>query len=200
MIRAGGAGARHAAIKAKRRNAAEARQKAADKAHAEHLRIEKTFATYDKDKTGKIDQNELKTLMKDYSSKDPTDEEVAFVMKMADEGKTGYLTLDEISGAIKCWRSYTDEETQETIEKTFAKYDTDNSGKLNKEQLTKCLNDLNGGLPVEEHEVDWVLSNADVIADGQISKIELGQAIAYWWIHVEQEEAKKKKSSVCVLL
>merc|ERR1712093_672748 len=117
----------------------------------------------------------------------------------------GYLTLDEISGAMKCWRSYNEPATQDRITKTFAMYDKDNSGKLDKEQLTKLLSDLNDQLPVEDSEVDWVLSHADVLGDGQISKIELGQAIAFWFVHVEGEEAKKekeekKKSSICVLL
>merc|ERR1711964_61517 len=139
--------------------------------------------------------------MGDYSMKDPTEDEVTFVMRMADEGKTGYLTLDEISGAIRCWRAYQEPGTQANIMRTFAKYDQDNTGKLDKEQLKKLLSDLNDQLPVEDGEVEWVLSNADVIGDGQISKIELGQAIAYWWVHVEEEGQKKeKKSLVCALL
>lgn len=200
------AGARHAAVKAKRRNAAAARQKAADLHKKEHERIEKVFKLYDKDKTGKLNKDELKTLMKDYGGREPTEDEVTFVMKMSDEGKTGYLTLDEVSGAIKCWRSYNEPATQARILKTFAQYDTDNSGKLDKEQLKKCLSDLNDQQPVEDGEVEWVLSNADVIGDGQISKIELGQAIAYWFVHVDEEEAKeeaaekKAKSRTCDIL
>lgn len=202
MLGAGRAGARHAAIKAKKANIAAARAKARDEYVKEHERIATVFNQYDKDKTGKIDQKELKTLMKDYSSKDPTDDEVKFVMSMADESKTGYLTLDEISGAIKCWRSYQEPATQAKIKTTFDTYDTDKTGKLDKEQLKKLLSDLNDRLPVEDAEVDWVLQHADVLGDGQIQKIELTQAIAYWWIHVEEEEAEKKpkKSSVCVLL
>lgn len=195
------AGARHAAVKQKRRQAAKSRQAAHDAAEMESERILKVFAQYDKKKNGKLDAAELKTLLQDYSSKPVTDDEVTFVLRMADVKKTGAVERDELAGAMKVWSTYRD--SGPMIDETFQKYDTDQSGKLDKEQLRKLLSDLNEGLPVSDEEVAWVLENADILGDGCISKIELTQAITYWMMHVEDEEEAKTantKSKACVLL
>merc|ERR1719262_1532370 len=106
------------------------------------------FDQYDKAKNNKLDASELKTLLRDYSTEPVSDDEVTFVLRMADVKKTGAIERDELAGAMKVWSTY--RESGPMIDETFEKYDTDKSGKLDKEQLRKLLSDLNEGLPVSD--------------------------------------------------
>lgn len=201
---AGAAGARHAAIRAKREKAAKARADAANRAAREKKQIEMVFKRYDKSGTGFLDQSELKILLKEYNQganfAEPSEEEVDFVIKMADKSDTGGINCAELTNALQVWRTYKEQKPQ--IEQTFDVYDTDKSNTLDKGQLKNLLTDLNDKIPVGDDEVDFVMSRADVLGNGVITKPELSQAIAYWFMLVEahEEKEKEKKSSVCVVL
>eukprot|EP00658_Telonema_sp_P-2_P036177 TRINITY_DN2621_c0_g1_i2.p1 TRINITY_DN2621_c0_g1~~TRINITY_DN2621_c0_g1_i2.p1 ORF type:complete len:123 (+),score=42.74 TRINITY_DN2621_c0_g1_i2:92-460(+) len=63
------------------------------------------------------------------------------------------------------------------------RYDTDNSGRLDRSQLRNLLTDLNEGHDVREPDLDLVIEFSDkgTVKDGQIDKTELVQAIAIWF-------------------
>ncbi len=53
--------------------------------------------------------------------------------------------------ALEAWMSYL--ESKNEIDEVFAKYDWDNSGKLERDQLKGLLTDLNEGDPPDDEEV-----------------------------------------------
>ncbi|EKX46982.1 hypothetical protein GUITHDRAFT_137946 [Guillardia theta CCMP2712] len=75
--------------------------------------FDKIFNQYDKDHTGQLNFDELKSLLKDLNSGiEPTDQEVQMVMDMADGAvlnKSGGISRTELQGAIAIWYSYTED-------------------------------------------------------------------------------------------
>jgi len=63
----------------------------------------------------------------------------------------------------------------------YNRYDTDNSGELDREQLKKLLTDLNDGLEIIDEEVDDIMLVADTGKSGTIDKTELIKAISVWF-------------------
>jgi len=68
-----------------------------------------------------------------------------------------------------------------TIQDTFSKFDSDNSGGLDITQLGALLLELNEGEPVSEEETKWVMEHADVLGNNTITKPELIIAISLWY-------------------
>jgi Ca2+-binding EF-hand superfamily protein len=74
--------------------------------------------------------------------------------------------------------------------KILQQYDTDNSGKLSKDQMIKLLTDLDSstpaGTPPSEEELEFVIKSADYtgsflgFADGSIDAEEIESAIVAW--------------------
>jgi len=52
-------------------------------------------------------------------------------------------------------------------------------------QLGVLLMEMNEGVAVTDAEVDWVMTHADVLGDGQINKPELAFAVSLWYNHQE---------------
>ena len=75
--------------------------------------FDKIFNQYDKDHTGQLNFDELRSLLKDLNSGiEPTDQEVQMVMDMADGAvlnKSGGISRTELQGAIAIWYSYTED-------------------------------------------------------------------------------------------
>lgn len=185
---------------------------------AEFDRVKKTielFKKYDTDKSGKLDESQVKKLLTDLDSSTPpdtppSDEELHFILKVADKAHGGdHLEMQELEYAMKAWGACTAKRTE--MEQALAKYDKSHTGKLEKNELKEYLKELNGGKEVSDEEVDWVLSEADVFGDGACSKTELVIATSAWFSHVEherrksskessKEKAEKKKSSICAVL
>merc|ERR1712217_106314 len=140
---------------------------------------------------GEISKDELIKLMTDLDSfsargQAPTDESVDFILKMADKSEDGLLNVDELGEAIVCWLTFM--EKREEFSKTLTKYDTSGDGKLSKEELKAYLTDVNGGKMVTDEEVDMVFKEADVVKDGNLSKLELQRATSLWYSHVEEKK------------
>merc|ERR1712096_16341 len=147
-------------------------------------RLADMFEKYDKDQTGSLNHEEVKTMLTEVGNgTEPTDQEMVFIMKMADtkppEGKLGKT---EFVDAINSWCCYQKEfcNEQSLGAVIFKKHDTDQSGHLDRAQLAALLKEMNGGIDVEEADVDFVLGKADVLCTGTITKIELSQAVACW--------------------
>eukprot|EP00930_Biecheleria_cincta_P103708 TRINITY_DN95769_c0_g1_i1.p1 TRINITY_DN95769_c0_g1~~TRINITY_DN95769_c0_g1_i1.p1 ORF type:complete len:209 (+),score=41.11 TRINITY_DN95769_c0_g1_i1:61-687(+) len=181
-------------------------------------RLASLFESLDETKTGTLNRDEVTQLLTTLNSGEtPSFDEVTFVMRMAGNASAnGEIAQKELVIAIQCWRTYQSTFASERGmgRALFDKYDTDRSGKLDRVQLKAMLNELNGDADVSEADVDWVLSRADLLNDGQISKIELNQAIAAWFQCQRQHdlEAKgasekskastgsRRRSAVCTLL
>lgn len=154
--------------------------------------MERLFEQYDVSKTGYLSMGEVAKFLQDAAKgSTPTEEEVNFVIrtthdKSGAEGKG--MTMSEMRTALDVWRSW--EQVKPEIQMYFEKYDTNNSGKLELDQLKLLLTDLNDGTPPTDDEAKWVLQTVDgalegVDATGGVNKTELNGAIALWYTHVE---------------
>jgi Ca2+-binding EF-hand superfamily protein len=156
-------------------------------------KIVKIIKKYDKEGNGKLSKSELSVMLQDLAGGDaPTEEEASFVLHVADSTDNkvdGYIGKTELEAAIQIWRNYLSAKPE--IESNFAKYDTNNSGKLEIGQLKALLTDLNEGIPPKDDEVEAIMEEADGIAGqktGGINKTELTGAISLWYGHIEENQ------------
>jgi len=167
----------------------------------ERLRkVKEILARYDKNGSKFLERAELLELLTDIDSSTPvgttpSDEEVDFVMKVADVSGDGRINAKELDIAIVCFGTFTDQ--REVFETAMKKYDLTHTGNLSREEVKAYLVDLSGS-QVADDEVDMVMKGADVMHDGVINKMELQRATALWYGYIEEQNTKKSKS--CVLL
>mmetsp|Transcript_26260 Transcript_26260/g.62177 ORF Transcript_26260/g.62177 Transcript_26260/m.62177 type:complete len:214 (-) Transcript_26260:307-948(-) len=160
-------------------------------------KLDELLEKYDTSNTGNLLKDELMQLLQDAAKgRKPTEEELNFVLWSTTEGKSDRVSKQEIPKALDLWSDY--ERNLREVEEKFDKYDTNKSGKLEKDQLKLLLTDLDEGIPPTDAEVDWVFATADgavegVTPTGGINKTELMLAISLWYTHVED------KSSCCVV-
>ena len=99
-------------------------------------------------------------------------------------------------GPSKFWKGYL--ACKDDIEQKMAKYDTNQSGKLETNQLKMMLTDLNDGRPPTDEEVQMVMEEADgkvLQSTGGVNKTELNFAISVWYCYVEDQ-----RSACCALM
>mmetsp|Transcript_68043 Transcript_68043/g.109630 ORF Transcript_68043/g.109630 Transcript_68043/m.109630 type:complete len:220 (-) Transcript_68043:313-972(-) len=167
----------------------------------ERLRkVKEILARYDKNGSKFLERAELLELLTDIDSSTPvgttpSDEEVDFVMKVADVSGDGKINTRELDVAIVCFTTFI--EQREVFEAKLKMYDVSQTGTLNRDEVKAYLTDLSGG-EVTETELDMVIKGADVMGDGVINKMELQRATALWYGYIEEQNTKKSKS--CVLL
>lgn len=150
---------------------------------------------YDTNQSGKLETEQIKKLLTDLDSAtppgtEPTEEEMDFILKAADQEGDGCLNKSELEYAVKAWATYTSQ--RENMQQKMEEFDANKQGTLNKEELKAYLTSLNGGQEPTEGEVEWVWNEADILADGQIHAPELLRATALWYAYSE-----KQKSSCC---
>jgi len=161
--------------------------------------LRRVMRRYDVNKSGKLEEDQIRLLLTDLDDftprgTEPTEEELAFILKVADASGDGCLRLEEVEYAMKAWHVYT--KRRQEMEDKLLLFDKSGSGTLTREELHSFLVDLNGGEAVDNMEVDWVMAEADIFGDGQIHKTELVMAVAAWYSHVEQ----RRTSRACALL
>mmetsp|Transcript_43859 Transcript_43859/g.103720 ORF Transcript_43859/g.103720 Transcript_43859/m.103720 type:complete len:211 (+) Transcript_43859:126-758(+) len=152
---------------------------------------------YDVNRSGKLERDQLKKLLTDIESgtpegSEPTEEEIDWIIRVADRGKDDCIQLDELGEAISCWKTYL--KKKPLLEEKLAKYDVDKTGTLSKQEIKAYLTDLNGGIEVTDDEVDMVMADADVMGDGVIRVFELQRAATLWYSYVQEH-----KSGCCVI-
>eukprot|EP00927_Polykrikos_kofoidii_P069313 TRINITY_DN64729_c0_g1_i1.p1 TRINITY_DN64729_c0_g1~~TRINITY_DN64729_c0_g1_i1.p1 ORF type:complete len:200 (-),score=44.85 TRINITY_DN64729_c0_g1_i1:56-655(-) len=189
------------------------RKEARDRAEKQHAKaVEELFARYDADGNGCLKEHEVSEMLASLNkdSTPPSDSELKFIMKMADtKPPQGMLGQEEFMSAINMWRCYCESFGDDNAwgAKIWAKYNKDGEDSLSRSELKLFLADFNEGEPVSEVDLDWVLSKADVLSTGNITKIEMSQAMGAWFQKRAEssrlEKAKTqemKKSSVCTLM
>jgi hypothetical protein len=113
---------------------------------------------------------------------------LVLVLAEASHGQTSFIKSDMVR-PLAMWRSLHEE--MEFIDRQFARYDADASGKLDEKQLRSLLRDINSGHPPSQEEVDWILSWGDAEGKG-IDQGQLHAAIAIWFHHVSPLKIKAK--------
>ena len=147
-----------------------------------------------------IGREELKELLRELNSgKHVPESAVQFVLRVADHHDTNHphqrIEVSRIQEALAMWKSLHSQ--QKIIDEAFAKYDTDNSGTLDRHEVQHLLRDLNSdvetptaaraaALKVPPHEIDWVIEAGDRDGSNTLDREELESAVAFWYLHVVQ--------------
>lgn len=184
--RGGGGGYAPKPLSAADRARMEARSREAAKRRA----LNKILKKYDTNGSGKLERDQVIKLLTDMDSSTPpdtppTETQINFCLKVADQQGDGSISLNELEELLPIWQTFV--EQREKFEATMEKYDKSGTGKLSKEEVKAYLTDLNGGKDVTDEEVDMVMKEADVLGDGELSKIELCRATAAWYSYVEEK-------------
>jgi Ca2+-binding EF-hand superfamily protein len=162
------------------------RRAARDQWNVEELSIDLIFDQYDADKSGQLEANELKKLLKDYNGGTAADDkEFAWLMKVADKDSDAKISREELHYAMKAWHGYT--HLTANFSQLFDKYDADKSNDLDAGELQKLLTELNEGTDVPLSDAEEVLKSADVMGDGKIGRYELLGAVGLWYVAVGRE-------------
>ncbi|CAH8680046.1 unnamed protein product [Schistosoma rodhaini] len=177
----------------------------------EFMRVWKQFDT---DLSGSIDSNELKQFLKHLIviskvelSDEKLNEYAETLIHLFDRNGDGKLQLSEMARLLKVKENYLIKPLfnnnnhcldDRTIDRIFRKYDTDNNGVLENEELMGFLKDLleANGEEVNEEGLkimkEGILKQWDINNDGKIGRQEINDLILQT-IHILQEKEHLKK-------
>lgn len=129
-----------------------------------------------------------------------TQEEVLYVMKVADRLGTGEIGATEVAVAVATWKALVAD--QQELDAKFGTYDRDSNGSLTRSQVREVLTDMNGGVTPTEDELDWVIKKADGKADGELDgRVDPGElrvALAVWYcMHAERKRKPSCAERCC---
>lgn len=213
---AGGAGHSSQWKEEQKKEARKKRDAAAAKKREHNHELIELLQKYDKNGNKKLEKAELEALLTETKSSTepgvpPTEEEVKWIIRVADKPKRGEkadgcIDLTELEEAIGAFATL--EDVREDLEAVLAKYlvagDAENKRatlrcmKLPIEDLDKFLTELNGGAPVAQHDHALVLKWLP--DEWQSSKVthlpdkELLPAAALWY-----SDVKPPQSTCCVV-
>lgn len=199
----GAIGAINAARKqrpAARSNVSPERAKAMQEEIDRRQELTALFEKHDTNKSLKLEEDQVRKLLTELDTSTPpdtppSDEELKFIMTIADQDQAGGISRQELDFAVKAWGILTSKRTK--IEEALKNFDKSGTGKLERNELKAYLTSLNENIEVDEEEVDWVLSKADVFGDGACSKPELVMATAAWYSHVKEKDVPPPQQSAC---
>lgn len=153
------------------------------------------FRRYDTNRSGKLEPDQVRSLLTDLSNRPPSEQELDYILKLCDDkNPNGAIDLSELQHAIQAWKSYVAQ--RDELQAALDKFDVSGSGKLEHQELKAYLTHLNAGREVTDVEAEWVMSQADIFGDGACSKPELAMATAAWYTHVEK---KKQVNCGCTI-
>eukprot|EP00930_Biecheleria_cincta_P089309 TRINITY_DN7858_c0_g1_i1.p1 TRINITY_DN7858_c0_g1~~TRINITY_DN7858_c0_g1_i1.p1 ORF type:complete len:176 (+),score=35.68 TRINITY_DN7858_c0_g1_i1:46-573(+) len=155
------------------------------------VKMTKILQKYDSNKSKKLEPDQVKQLLTDMDistppGTEPSQEELDWVLKVADVSGDGSIDANELTEAMGCWQTFVD--NRERLQQVMAKFDVSKSGTLSKAEVRPYLVELNGGNEVTDEEVDMVFKAADAKGDGVLSLTELSQATVFWYGHVERRK------------
>eukprot|EP00746_Dinoflagellata_sp_MGD_P139187 gnl/MRDRNA2_/MRDRNA2_72681_c0_seq1.p1 gnl/MRDRNA2_/MRDRNA2_72681_c0~~gnl/MRDRNA2_/MRDRNA2_72681_c0_seq1.p1 ORF type:complete len:386 (+),score=73.91 gnl/MRDRNA2_/MRDRNA2_72681_c0_seq1:165-1322(+) len=136
------------------------------------------------------DRDDLKLLIKMLSVHVEVQEgEVDWIFAVVDKDHTHRIEegqLMDVNQAINRWLS-----AKEKVDEIMKKYDTDNMGCLNREQVRLMLIDLNDGLHVDDKQLGEVIRNSSKYRPGSLFIPEIKEAMAFWYSHVKPQGSLK---------
>jgi calmodulin len=152
--------------------------------------VKALYEKHDRNESKSLEGAQLKSFMEEYVRKMPghetrevTEEEVIYVLKVADTLGTGEVGEEDVQEAVATWQALLTD--QDLIASRFALYDKDSSGTLSTDQVGDVLKDLNGGVDVTAEEVEWVIAQADGKGDGTLDGV------------VDHNELKVRRAPAC---
>jgi len=161
----------------------------------------KVMAAYDEDKSGQLEQLELKSCLSDYAEtvhhvhRQPSEDDLVFLLLLCGSGDQKTVKLDDLSRALSIW-DHLLSHTNKVLD-LFRKNDKDGNCQIDRGELAIILLKLNRS-PVPVETIDWVLAMGDLSGDGRLDAEELVRAVAAWYGAEEEEPVNRSK--VCIVL
>jgi Ca2+-binding EF-hand superfamily protein len=135
--------------------------------------------TYDHNRSGKLEQDEVAELLEDLNEGCPVREDlVRYMLTTSDINEDGAIDAMEVHALRTRW--FTFAQTRSDKEELMAKYDTDGSGNLSLDELQAMLTDLNMGKPVSRAVARYVFIESDLSENGVIDLPELDRVLSFW--------------------
>mmetsp|Transcript_4240 Transcript_4240/g.5596 ORF Transcript_4240/g.5596 Transcript_4240/m.5596 type:complete len:439 (+) Transcript_4240:161-1477(+) len=177
-----------AAIEIKDAKAKSERQKRASKIRYldEKERAEKWVSQFNKDKSGFLTKEELGEMMKYMNNnKQPNQLEINRIFKQANIRYSNTLNFQEAIIAVSIWKSIIDE--MNYILNIFNKYDINDNGLLEFNELKLCLNELYNTNSISDKQISDLILKINQDGSGTVSLEELTPAIEQNWFSKEIE-------------
>lgn len=114
--------------------------------------------------------------------------EIDWIMAMADRYSHHRISPDELKDVKAALEAYI--KARRNVQHWMTKFDFDRDGSIDPKELQHILEAINDGVPVGDDEVEWVLSNASRFQKGQLTVVELQNAINFWYNHAYEPPDK----------
>lgn len=160
--------------------------------------VAKIFEKYDKNKSGNLSRTETLKLLNDYladQGKRPASYSLfnRFFNEF-DENGDGVLSQSEMRVFVKKFlviEPNEDDEIMDVVDNIWDKYDTDKSGKLNRRETLRFLNDFlksRGQTPATHLQFSRFFRKFDANGDGYISRNEMAQFVKLFMAPVDEND------------
>lgn len=124
---------------------------------AQIIEFREAFYSFDKDRSGYIEKDELKNLCQ-WVGQDATDGEVESMMKLADGDGSGKIDFWEFCTLMA--HKMGDTNPNETLRKAFEVFDGDGSGTISSVEIRDVMHEM--GEQLEEEDMDDLMRSMDV--------------------------------------
>ncbi|KAK3611406.1 hypothetical protein CHS0354_034853 [Potamilus streckersoni] len=129
-------------------------------------RIRDSFENFDKDGSGTLNARELADALR-LTGLNPTDKEVAEILKKQDKNRDGLLSYDEYREIVGPQLLLFEEKNQ-ALEDAFEVYDKNGDGRLTKNEFRSMLCDK-GEEPLTDEDINELMTQLDKDGDGTVS-------------------------------
>ncbi|CAF1956372.1 unnamed protein product [Rotaria magnacalcarata] len=131
---------------------------------AQRQELQDAFNIFDSDKSGQISEKEVGNVLKALNIKINDDQLKKFVATM-DTDKSGQIGFDEFCRVMS--ESFFKKHSEQELRTVFGKFDHDNSGYIQAEELESIMTKM--GRRFKKSEIDALLQSLDIDNDGKIS-------------------------------
>eukprot|EP00298_Acanthocystis_sp_HF-20_P016902 c21621_g3_i2.p1 GENE.c21621_g3_i2~~c21621_g3_i2.p1 ORF type:complete len:167 (-),score=68.94 c21621_g3_i2:20-469(-) len=131
---------------------------------AEISEFKEAFSLFDKDGSSTISTKDLGTVMRSLGAS-PTEAEVQEMIKKVDTDGSGKVEFTDFLGLMA--QKLKEKDSEEDVVNAFRVFDKEGNGLVSAAELRHVLTNL--GEKLTEEEVDTMLKEADIDADGNIN-------------------------------
>jgi len=155
--------------------------------NVKELDVVQIVGKYDADRSKVLELPELRHLLQDYNGgRPPREDEINFILKVADRNRDNRISQDEILFALRTWFAYNHMPT--SVGHAFSKYGFSGGPMPSPESFRGLLLALNEHQPVEEEEAATVRAMAVRLSGSEtrVTLEQLRQAVATWYLNIER--------------
>lgn len=142
---------------------------------------------YDIDRSRVLEPGEVRRLLQDYNGgRPPREEELGFIMKIADKNHDQRISQEEVMFALRTWYAFN--HMPKSVGHALGKYGFGGGPLPSTQAMQRFLLTLNEQQPVSEEEAAFVRAVAAHLSgsEGYVSLEHLRQAVAAWYLNVER--------------